>query len=106
MSEAYMKGVQQSDRCLGTLLAAIDGSGLGERTLVIVTADHGGHGRKHSGGHNHVDRSIPWIVRGPGVAAGTSLDTPVSTVDTAATTLAALALPRPPEMIGLSRLPF
>jgi predicted AlkP superfamily pyrophosphatase or phosphodiesterase len=106
MSKEYLKGAKQSDKCLATLLAAVDASGLGASTLVIVTADHGGHGKKHSGGHAEVDREIPWIVRGPGVAPGMRLDTPILTVDTAATTLAALRLPLPAAMIGTSRLAF
>ncbi len=106
MSPEYVHSVQASDRCLATVLDAIDGSGLGDSTLVIVTADHGGHGFHHSGGRVAVDRDIPWIVRGPGVTPGTFVDGTVETVDTAATTLAALGLPALPNMIGASRLTF
>jgi arylsulfatase A-like enzyme len=106
LSPQYMKAVRASDRCLATLLSAIDASGLAESTLVIVTADHGGHGKKHSDGHVAVDREIPWIVRGPGVGRGIVLDGTISTVDTAATTLAALGLPALPNMRGTARLAF
>ena len=35
-------------------------------TVVIVTADHGGHGKHHSGkAATPVDRRHPWIMRGP-----------------------------------------
>jgi predicted AlkP superfamily pyrophosphatase or phosphodiesterase len=106
MSAEYMKSVHASDKCLATLLAAIDSSGLADSTLLIVTADHGGHGKKHSDGHVAVDREIPWIVRGPGVGRGVLLDENVETVDTAATTLAALGLPALPNMRGTARLSF
>ncbi len=106
MSPEYKKSVRASDKCLATLLAAIDGSGFADSTLVIVTADHGGHGKKHSDGHVSVDREIPWIVRGPGVGRGVLLDETVKTVDTAATTLAALGLPALPNMRGTARLSF
>jgi predicted AlkP superfamily pyrophosphatase or phosphodiesterase len=106
MSKEYMHAVHDSDRCLATLLDAIDASGLADSTLVIVTADHGGHGKKHSDGHFAVDRDIPWIVRGPGVGHGVVLDETVETVDTAATTLAALGLPALPHMRGTARLTF
>lgn len=106
MSAEYLRAVRESDRCLGELLGAIDASGLGASTLVIVTADHGGHGHRHSGGRTDVDRDIPWIVRGPGVVPGTALDAPVVTMDTAATVLAALRLPAPPQMKGTARLVF
>ena len=98
--------MRDSDRCLATVLDAIDDSGLGDSTLVIVTADHGGHGYQHSAGVEAVDRDIPWIVRGPGVTPGSVVDGRVETVDTAATTLAALGLPALPHMIGASRVKF
>jgi predicted AlkP superfamily pyrophosphatase or phosphodiesterase len=106
MSPEYLKAVAHSDRCLTTLLAAIDASPYASTTLVIVTADHGGHGKRHSDGHKMVDREIPWIIRGPGVARGSTLDGTIQTVDTAATTLAALRLPALPHMLGSSRLTF
>jgi arylsulfatase A-like enzyme len=104
MSHAYLRGVHASDQCLAAVLAAIDASGLGDDTLVIVTADHGGHDRLHAGARRAIDRTIPWIVRGPGVAGDTVLDADVSTMDTAATALAALGLPMPPTMAGMARV--
>jgi hypothetical protein len=106
MSPEYLHAAHASDTCLDTVLAAIDASGVGDTTLVIVTADHGGHGTRHSGGRAAVDRDIPWIVRGPGVARGRVLDETVETVDTAATALAALGLPALPHMRGAARLAF
>ena len=106
LSPEYMRAVHASDRCLATLLSAIDATGLADSTLIIVTADHGGHGKKHSDGHVAVDREIPWIVRGPGVGHDVVLDEKVETEDTAATTLAALGLPALPHMRGTARLSF
>jgi predicted AlkP superfamily pyrophosphatase or phosphodiesterase len=106
MSKEYLRAVHDSDTCLATVLAAIDASPEAATTLVIVTADHGGHGTRHSDGHASVDRDIPWIVRGPGVGHGVVLDESVETVDTAATTLAALGLPALPNMVGSTRLTF
>ena len=103
MSKEYMRAVHNSDGCLATVLAAIDASPDAATTLVIVTADHGGHGTRHSDGHEAVDRDIPWIVRGPGIPRGVTLEEPIETVDTAATTLAALGLPALPNMVGRNR---
>ena len=100
MSGADLKGVASSDRCLGTLLDGIEASGLADRTLVIVTADHGGHGKVHSGSQHEVDCEIPWMARGPGVTRGLSIQRTISTVDTAATVLTALGLPLPDRMAG------
>jgi arylsulfatase A-like enzyme len=105
MSKGYLEGVAKSDTCLGTLLGALDDAGLADSTLVIVTADHGGHKRTHSGARKFAsDRNIPWIARGPGVAAGAWIETTVTTYDTAATALAALALPLPSDLDGVARL--
>jgi predicted AlkP superfamily pyrophosphatase or phosphodiesterase len=106
MSPEYLQAVSHADSCLSRLLAAIDGSGAGASTLIIVTADHGGHLHRHSGGKNALERNIPWIVRGPGVTPSTSLDAHVRTFDTAATALAALRLPPPANMVGQARLTF
>jgi arylsulfatase A-like enzyme len=105
MSPTYLRAVRESDRCLGIVLDAIDRAGLRESTLVIVTADHGGSGRSHSGRGGHLDKRIPWIARGPQIPSGLVLDTDVATVDTAATALAALQLPRQPGMVGVAWLP-
>jgi len=40
---------------------------LEERTLLILTADHGGAGRTHAADDAR-SRTIPWIIVGPGVA--------------------------------------
>ena len=106
MSPEYLHAVANSDKCLATVLAAIDQSGLAATTLVIVTADHGGHGLGHSAGHDTVDRDIPWIARGPQIPPGSELEGTVETVDTAATTLAALGLPALPHMLGAARFNF
>ncbi len=104
MSAAYLKGVRNTDRCLARLLSMLDESGLADETLVIVTADHGGHAHNHSGRRSHrVDLEIPWIARGPGIAPGTVIGERMSTVDTAATVLAMLGLPAPARLTGVAR---
>ena len=53
---------------------------------VIVTADHGGHGRNH-GEDVPTDMFIPWIVWGEGASRGMNVADGVRTMDTAATVL-------------------
>lgn len=107
MSPAYLRGVEQSDRCLGQLMDSLAAAGMADSTLVIVTADHGGHNRTHSGAKTiEVDRHIPWIARGPGVPVDAWIEATVDTMDTAATALAALKLPADPGMVGVSRFDF
>jgi hypothetical protein len=99
MSNPQLEAVRHTDRCLRTLLDATSAAGLDRDTLFIISADHGGHGHNHSGKIKE-DRLIPWIAWGPGVRAGHRIASPISTVDTAATTLWALGYPPTPGAIG------
>src|SRR6185295_12327931 len=99
MTDPQFTAIRHADRCLGTLVDAVAAAGLDGETLFILSSDHGGHGRNHSG-RIEEDRLIPWIVWGPGVRAGHHIQTEVNTVDTAATTLWALGYPAPPGLLG------
>jgi hypothetical protein len=102
-SAAQVKAITNSDRCLGVIYEALEKAGLITDTLIIVSADHGGHNKVHSGA-TPIDREIPWIACGPGVREDFSMPDSVSTVDTAATALYALGLPIPPDITGKPRL--
>jgi arylsulfatase A-like enzyme len=98
LSSQYISVVQHTDEAIGTLLQDLDDYGLRQDTLIIITADHGGHAHTH-GSRLPEDITIPWIVSGPGVRPG-PLTTPIQTTDTAATAAWALGLPLPPEWDG------
>ncbi|MDB4966374.1 MAG: hypothetical protein JWN44_2063 [Myxococcales bacterium] len=102
MSSAQKNAITNSDRCLGIIYEALEKSGLIDDTLIIVSADHGGHNRVHSGA-KRIDREIPWIACGPGVREDYVMDDPPSTLDTAATALYALGLKIPAEIVGRPR---
>jgi hypothetical protein len=99
MSNPQLEAVRHADKCLGTLIDAVHAAGMDDETLIILSADHGGHGRNHSGKIEE-DRLIPWIAVGPGVKPGHKITTPIITVDTAATALWALGYPNPPGLQG------
>jgi predicted AlkP superfamily pyrophosphatase or phosphodiesterase len=99
MSEEYARGIHAVDRCLGKLVAAVQESGQGDATMIIVSADHGGHNHTHSG-RLKADRLIPWIAVGPGLRHNYRIAGPIDTRDTAATTLYALGLPIPKQLQG------
>lgn len=99
MSNPQLEAVRHADKCLGTLVDAVHAAGMDDETLIILSADHGGHGRNHSGKIEE-DRLIPWIAVGPGVKPGHKITTPIITVDTAATALWALGYPNPPGLQG------
>ncbi len=102
LSPEQLKAVSQSDRCIGVLVRALERADMLKDTLIIVSADHGGHGHVHSGVLK-IDREIPWIAMGPGVREHYTIRTPLSTMDTAATVFYALGLPMPPGVVGKPR---
>src|SRR5690606_18391941 len=77
---------------------ADDAFGRGNYT-VILTADHGGHGRNH-GSDDPRDMTIPWIAWGKGVQPAGPLAVPIRTMETAATALWLLGVAAPPEWVG------
>ncbi len=99
MSWQQLSVASRADEALGNILAELDARGLRGETLIIVTADHGGHDTTH-GTRLPEDMTIPWVVSGPGVQPK-ALTAPVHTMDTAATAAFMLGLPIPPEWDGV-----
>ncbi|HUH11665.1 MAG TPA: ectonucleotide pyrophosphatase/phosphodiesterase [Longimicrobiales bacterium] len=98
MGRVYGWAVRRADAGLQELIEAADATfGAGGYTL-IVTSDHGGHGRSH-GTDDPLDMTIPWIAHGAGVQPG-RIAAPVRTMDTAATALWLLGLSVPPAWVG------
>ncbi len=87
------------DAALGVVMQAIRASGIAEDSVVIVTADHGGHDKTH-GLSIPDDMNIPWIAWGKGVKSGFEITAPVTTCDTAATALWLLDLPLTTRLDG------
>jgi arylsulfatase A-like enzyme len=113
-SALYDGDIRFTDAFLGLLLEDLRRLGLEDRTLVVLTSDHG----EEFGDH---DRTrfydahcqtvyeelirVPLIVRLPGtIPAGDVVDTPVELVDVAPTILDVLGVPTPPAMEGKSLL--
>ena len=99
MSRAQLKAYAKDDRSFGLILQALRDRGMYEDTIIIVTADHGGHDTSH-GSDAPEDMTIPWVISGPRVLPA-QLITPVHTMDTAATAAFVLGLPLPPEWDGV-----
>lgn len=98
-SFVYEWAVRRSDGAVGRILAAADDVYGEGRYTVIVTADHGGSGRHH-GTDADDDMQIPWIAWGAGVRTAGAIETPVSTMDTAATVLWLLGVNAPAGLAG------
>ena len=95
----YDGEVAWSDELVGRLLAAISDIDATDRTLIVVTSDHGeGLGEHGEDVHGYfvyeTTLGVPLILRGPGVKAGTVIDAVVRSVDLFPTIL---------DVAGLSR---
>ena len=76
MGASYLRAVRQTDQLLGQILTTISARpALRAHTLVILTADHGGKGASHSTASKLANYRVPFMVWGPGVAAGRNLYT-------------------------------
>ena len=88
-----------SDQALGQILRALNAAGIADSSVVIISADHGGHDKTH-GLDIPDDMEIPWIAWGRGVKKGSAISAPVTTYDTTATALWLLGVPLPAELDG------
>jgi len=97
MSPPYLAAVRRIPETVGVILDVLRRMGRLDDSLVIVTADHGGHGRVH-GSDRPEDVIIPWLAFGA-VEPG-PITRPVVTYDTAATAIAALGMKIPATWQG------
>lgn len=72
MSDSYIYELQFTDAQIGRLLGTLDNMGVRDSTLIIITADHGGHDDLH-GANIPEDMTIPLIIAGYGIEPGTIL---------------------------------
>lgn len=98
-TKEYYESVEVADLEIGQVQQAVADAGLADSTTILVTADHGGVGKKH-GGATLAELEIPWILTGPGVAKDRELKTAVNTYDTAVTVAHILKLKPPASWIG------
>jgi predicted AlkP superfamily pyrophosphatase or phosphodiesterase len=99
MSEEYLGIIAGVPALIERLLRAFDEAGVAGQALLIVTADHGGHGTTH-GTTRPEDMTIPWLAFGGAVRPGVRLDRRIVVYDTAPTALAALGIAIPGDWQG------
>ena len=98
------------DRQLGRLLEAIDGAGGRDRTIILVTADHGEslgeHGEETHGVFLYdATLRVPWVMEGPGIPKGTVAHVLARGVDVMPTLLDVARLHVPEGLDGRSLAP-
>lgn len=123
VTRRYMAEAAKDDQAIGVLLAALDEAGLRERTIIVVTADHGetlssAHAgtsaldempvRYHHAVSNYEETTrIPILVVAPGaLPEGKAVTERVRSVDLAPTILELLGLEPNPRMTGKSLVPL
>ena len=95
----YFASVEVADKLIGEVIQGLKDAGIWKKTIILVTADHGGINKGH-GGATMAEIEIPWIIGGPGVAVGKEIKRPVNTYDTAATVAYIFGLKMPECWIG------
>lgn len=88
------------DIALDTVRKAIAQAGIERDSVIMLTADHGGHDKTH-GSTRLEDMHIPWVAWGKGVKPGLELKQRINTYDTAATALWLLGVAIPKEFDGV-----
>ncbi len=98
-SPQQIQSFADEDVALQILRDAIKAADIENDSVMILTADHGGHDKTH-GSNSPEDMTIPWIAWGASVKPNFTITAPVTTYDTAATALWLLDLPVPAEFDG------
>jgi len=107
----YHGEIQYADEQVGRVLKQIEGLGLRERTLVVVTADHGEALGEH-GEKTHMyfvydgTMRVPLLFWGANVPRGLKVESLTRTVDVTPTILDMLGLPPLEGVQGTSLLPL
>lgn len=106
-SPEQLAALADCDAALKTITDAITAAGMMSSSVIILTADHGGHNvskNGHTAGTHGTaqpeDVTIPWIAWGKGVKRGYKITSSVVIYDTAATSLWLLGVPLPESFWG------
>ncbi len=107
-SKEKVQALKDCDSALKTIKDAIAAAGVLDQSVIILTADHGGHDSKDKEGKTigtHGDARpedvlIPWVAWGKDVKKGYTITAPVVQYDTAATALWLLRVPLPEHFWG------
>lgn len=108
--QEYFALITHMDEQIGRILAALENSGKADNTYVFFTADHGLAVGDHGfvGKQNMYDSSmkVPFLITGPGISAGRTVDVPIYLQDVMATSLAIAGVDKPPHVDFNNVLPL
>jgi hypothetical protein len=108
--DRYLSEVQLADERLGRLRRILSETGLAERTVLVLTADHGEsfgeHGNYFHGQNLYEEQlRVPLVIHVPG-GSPRRVDDPVSLIDLGATVLDLMRQPTPSHFMGQSLVPY
>ncbi|RPG28199.1 MAG: nucleotide pyrophosphatase [Muricauda sp. TMED12] len=95
----YFQSVEKADSLIAEIIDATKQAGIFEKTMFIVSADHGGLGFGH-GGESLAEMEIPFILYGAGIKKGYYIEETVYQYDNAPTVAYAMGLQTPQAWIG------
>lgn len=108
VQDLYDAEIRFMDLQLERLIDGLRELGVEEQTLIVVLADHGEsfgeHGYFTHGWLSQEQLRVPLVLRGPGVAGGSRLESRVRTVDLFPTVAELFDLAAPDGLAGLSML--
>ena len=102
----FMLAITELDWGMGQVLSALDRTGLGENTIVIVTTDHGAPFPGMKCNLTEMGAGVMLMVRGPGFEAGKVVDPMVSHLDLYPTICQSVEIETPAWCQGSSLLPL
>jgi len=106
IKQNYFGLITEIDRCIGTILEKIKELGVADRTITVLTSDHGdmmsAHGLLGKGLMYEQSAAVPYVVRVPGISPR-QISQSVSHIDFAPTMLDLLGKPPHPQCSGRTR---
>lgn len=95
----YYSMLQRLDGFVGRIVEATKKAGIYDKTVIIVTADHGGINKGH-GGITMQEMETPFIIAGKGIRKGAEITESMMQYDTASTIADILGLRQPQVWTG------
>jgi arylsulfatase A-like enzyme len=106
VKQNYFGLITEIDHCIGTILGKIEDLGVADRTIIVLTSDHGDMMSAHGllGKYVMYEKSaaVPYLIRAPGINPR-RLSQPVSHIDFVPTMLDLLGKPPHAQCAGRSK---
>ena len=107
IKQKYLGLITEIDHCIGGIMTKLDQLGLAERTITVLTSDHGdmmsAHGLLGKRFMFEQSAGVPYLVRMPRQQRPLRIAQPISHIDFAPTMLDLLGKTPDPQCVGKSR---